>query len=472
MPDRPDPDVLRLLAELRADDLPVHAGRTLAYVFDSGLDEVDQVAREAVAAFAGTNGLDPTAFPSLLAMENDLVGFAADLLDAPDGVVGTVTSGGTESVLLAVKAARDARPDVARPSMVLPDTAHAAFHKAAGYFGVEARSVPTGPDFRADVAAMAAATDDDTVLLVASAPSYAHGVVDPVGEIASVAAERGARCHVDACIGGWVLPFAAAAGRDVAGVDLRRRRCQLDLGGPAQVRLRAQGDVAAPPPHRRAAPAAVLRLGGLAGLHDAQPHDAVDALGRAAGRCLGGRPVAGRRGLPTAGRGGVRRHRRHRPRRRRDRRGLGRRPARLHARRARHRRDLRPVHRGRRDVRARVAPAAADLLPRPPAHHPRVHQRGAARRTSTTSSLLCGSRSPRPSPPVRSASTRRSRRSSRRSIPRPSPTPTSTGCSLRPGWPGPTAAWRCRLAGRRSTRSSTWPRRLCARRCCWRSSTG
>ncbi|HET9420904.1 MAG TPA: aminotransferase class V-fold PLP-dependent enzyme [Nocardioides sp.] len=216
MSDRPDPDVLGLLAELRADDLPVHTGRTLAYVFASGMDEVDRVAREAVAAFAGTNGLDPTAFPSLLAMENDLVGFAADLLDAPDGVVGTVTSGGTESVLLAVKAARDARPEVARPAMVLPDTAHAAFHKAAGYFGVEARTVPTGPDFRADVAAMAAAAaDGEVVLLVASAPSYAHGVVDPVGEIAAVAAERGARCHVDACIGGWVLPFAAAAGRDV-----------------------------------------------------------------------------------------------------------------------------------------------------------------------------------------------------------------------------------------------------------------
>jgi sphinganine-1-phosphate aldolase len=118
-------------------------------------------------------------------------------------------------VLLAVKAARDARPDLDRPAMVLPDTAHAAFHKAAGYFGVMARTVPTGPDFRADVAAMTAATDDDTVLLVASAPSYAHGVIDPVGEIAAVAADRGARCHVDACIGGWVLPFAAAAGREV-----------------------------------------------------------------------------------------------------------------------------------------------------------------------------------------------------------------------------------------------------------------
>jgi glutamate/tyrosine decarboxylase-like PLP-dependent enzyme len=99
--------------------------------------------------------------------------------------------------------------------MVLPATAHAAFHKAAHYFGVEAVLVPVGPDFRADAAAMAAAIDDDTVLVVASAPSYAHGVVDPVTEIATAAAARGVRCHVDACIGGWVLPYAARLGRTV-----------------------------------------------------------------------------------------------------------------------------------------------------------------------------------------------------------------------------------------------------------------
>ncbi len=215
--DAAPPDEIRArLRTLQSADLPVHGGRTLAYVYDSGLAEVDRVAREAVAAFAGSNGLDPTAFPSLLRMENDLVAFAADLLDAPAGVVGTITSGGTESVLLAVQGARDARPDVVRPSMVLPSTAHAAFHKAAHYFGVEARLIPVGADFRADAAAMAAAVDDSTVLLVASAPSYAHGVVDPVGAIAAIAAERGLRCHVDACIGGWVLPHAARAGRTIA----------------------------------------------------------------------------------------------------------------------------------------------------------------------------------------------------------------------------------------------------------------
>ncbi|KRF35123.1 pyridoxal phosphate-dependent decarboxylase family protein [Nocardioides sp. Soil805] len=200
---------------MQAADLPVHGGRTLAYVYDGGDPEVDRIGREAVAAYAGSNALDPTAFPSLLQMENELVGVACGLLDAPASAVGTVTSGGTESILLAVQGARDARPEVERPSMVLPATAHAAFHKAAHYFGVEAVLVPVGADFRADAAAMAAAIDDRTVLVAASAPSYAHGVVDPVTEIAAAAAAAGVRCHVDACIGGWVLPYAARLGRAV-----------------------------------------------------------------------------------------------------------------------------------------------------------------------------------------------------------------------------------------------------------------
>lgn len=207
--------VIDRLRAMQTGDVPVTGGRTLAYVYDSGLAEADAVGREAVAAYAGSNGLDPTAFPSLLTMENELIGRAAALLDAPDTAVGTVTSGGTESVLLAVQGARDARPDIDRPRMVLPVTAHAAFHKAAHYFGVEAVMVDVGPDFRAMPEAMAAAIDDRTVLVVASAPSYAHGVVDPVTGIAAAAAAKGVRCHVDACIGGWVLPYAARLGRSL-----------------------------------------------------------------------------------------------------------------------------------------------------------------------------------------------------------------------------------------------------------------
>lgn len=208
-------DVLARLARMQAADVPVTGGRTLAYVYDSGIEEADRVGRAAVAAYAGSNGLDPTAFPSLLEMENDVVGFGLDMIGAPTEAVGTVTSGGTESVLLAVQGARDADPRQ-HPNMVLPSTAHAAFHKAAHYFGVEARVAPVRPDHRADVDAMAALVDEDTVLVVGSAPSYAHGVIDPITELAALASSHGIRCHVDACIGGFVLPFARRLGRPVA----------------------------------------------------------------------------------------------------------------------------------------------------------------------------------------------------------------------------------------------------------------
>lgn len=206
------PDEVReALTALRARDLPTHGGRTLAYVYDSGLTSADEVGREALAAFCATNGLDPTAFPSLLQMENDLVGVAGRLVDAPAGFAGVVTSGGTESILLAVLAARDARPEVTAPTMVLPTTAHAAFHKAGHYFRVEPVFVDVDPvSKRADATAMAAAIDERTVLVVASAPSYAHGVIDPVEPIAAASAAAGVRCHVDACIGGWVLPHLRA----------------------------------------------------------------------------------------------------------------------------------------------------------------------------------------------------------------------------------------------------------------------
>ncbi|MEU8139335.1 aminotransferase class V-fold PLP-dependent enzyme [Streptodolium elevatio] len=201
------------LAALRAADLPVHGGRTLAYVYDSGLGaETAALAEAAYASVAGVNGLDMTAFPSVVALENEVVGTTARLLGGTADTVGTVTSGGTESVLLAVLTAREharATRSVTNPQLVLPVTAHAAFHKAAHLFGLETVALPVdGRTFTPDPAAVAAALGERTALVVASAPSYAHGVVDPVAEIAGLAAGRGVLCHVDACIGGWLLPYA------------------------------------------------------------------------------------------------------------------------------------------------------------------------------------------------------------------------------------------------------------------------
>jgi glutamate/tyrosine decarboxylase-like PLP-dependent enzyme len=203
---RTDDDVLAALAALQRHDLPTRGGRTLAYVYDADIPGLDDLAAAAHATAMHANALDPTAFPSLAAMEGDLVSSAAALLGGGPATVGTVTSGGTESCILAVAAARDAAPRRTAPRMVLASSAHAAFHKAAHYLGVAADVVDVDPaTLRADPAAMAAAIGPDTVLVVASAPSYAHGVIDPVPEIAAAAAERGVRCHVDACIGGWIL---------------------------------------------------------------------------------------------------------------------------------------------------------------------------------------------------------------------------------------------------------------------------
>jgi sphinganine-1-phosphate aldolase len=220
----PAEQVLAELRELRSADLPTHGGRLFAYVYDPAVAGLDELARAAYAISAHVNGLDPTAFPSLLAMENALVMSAGRLLGGGPGttapeVVGSVTSGGTESLILAVKAARDAHPEIARPRLVVPTTAHAAFAKAAHYLRVDLDVVPVGADLRADPAAMAAAIGPDTVLVAASAPSYAHGVVDPIAQIAAAAAERGVRFHVDACFGGWVLPYLKRLGAELPDFD-------------------------------------------------------------------------------------------------------------------------------------------------------------------------------------------------------------------------------------------------------------
>ena len=201
-------EVLGDLSDRHSTDVPTHGGHTWAYVYDSGLPDLDATMDGARSMYAAVNGLDPTVFSSIVALENEVIGAVLDLTQAPDGAVGTFTSGGTESCMLAVKAARDARPDVARPNLVAPTTIHAAFVKGCEYFGLDMRLVPVDPQtFRADPDAIAAAIDDDTVLVVCSAVSYAHGVCDPVPEIAATAAQRGVPCHVDGCIGGWVLAW-------------------------------------------------------------------------------------------------------------------------------------------------------------------------------------------------------------------------------------------------------------------------
>ncbi|NUP05198.1 MAG: aspartate aminotransferase family protein [Polyangiaceae bacterium] len=217
-------EVYAALEKKRRGDVPWRSGRAFAYVYDGG-PEIEEVAKKAYMAFLTENGLDPTAFPSLLTFENDLIAIARTHLHGGPEVVGTFTSGGTESIMLAVKAARDlakAKRGVTQPKMIVPITAHAAFHKAGRYLGVEVVATAVDPvTFRADVAAMEAAVDERTVLLVGSASGYAHGVVDPIAAIADLAQRRGLYCHVDGCIGGFLLPYFARLGESVPDFDFR-----------------------------------------------------------------------------------------------------------------------------------------------------------------------------------------------------------------------------------------------------------
>ncbi len=203
-------DILARLRELRAGDAPTHGGRVLSYVYDPGLAELDELAADAARLMQPVNGLDPTTFGSVAALERDLLSFVRGLLHGDFEVVGTVTTGGTESCLLAVKTARDvwvAASGTGQPRLVIPVTAHAAFQKAAHYFGLALDLVPVSDEGVVTVAAIEERLGHDVALVVVSAPSYPTATLDPVVEVAALASARGIPLHVDACIGGLVLPF-------------------------------------------------------------------------------------------------------------------------------------------------------------------------------------------------------------------------------------------------------------------------
>jgi glutamate/tyrosine decarboxylase-like PLP-dependent enzyme len=218
-------EIFERLEAYRADDVPWREGRVWAYVYDPG-PAAEGVIKDAFMAYLSENGLDPTAFPSALRLENEVVAMARAHLHGDDAVVGNFTSGGTESIFCAVKAARDfaraTRPGVREPEMVLPETAHAAFQKAGHYLGVRPVLAPVDPrSFRADPAAVRAAITPNTVLLAGSAISYAHGVVDPIEALGEIALERDVWLHVDGCMGGFLLPYFRRLGEPVPLFDFR-----------------------------------------------------------------------------------------------------------------------------------------------------------------------------------------------------------------------------------------------------------
>jgi glutamate/tyrosine decarboxylase-like PLP-dependent enzyme len=212
-------EVFERLEAFRAGDVNWRSGRTWAYVYDPGR-EAEEVIKQAYTMYLSENALDPTVFPSVLRLETELVSLAAHHLNGDERVVGNFTSGGTESIMLAVKAARDyaraRRPAVREPEIILPVTAHAAFQKACHYLAVKpVRVAVDTTTFTADPDAVRRAITPDTILLVGSAVSYAHGVVDPIAELGRLALEHGLLLHVDGCMGGFLLPYFRRLGVDV-----------------------------------------------------------------------------------------------------------------------------------------------------------------------------------------------------------------------------------------------------------------
>lgn len=215
-------DVLGRLESARTNDVRWKDGRAFSLVFYPG-EDIYSLVRDAFLLYFSENALNPSAFPSLRKFETETAAMLCDLMRGGPQAAGNMTSGGTESILLAVYAAREwarkHKPDVSEPEILLPVTAHPAFDKAAHYFGLSIRRIPLRDDYRADPSALPGLISRRTILIAGSAPQYPQGVVDPIAEMAAVAEKNDILFHTDACVGGMTLPFVRMSGRPVPDFD-------------------------------------------------------------------------------------------------------------------------------------------------------------------------------------------------------------------------------------------------------------
>jgi sphinganine-1-phosphate aldolase len=213
--------IFKALAQKKDADFKWKKGRIFTSIYDAG-EEAQEVIYDAYKMFLSENVVDPTLFPSLRDMENEVVSMCADLLRGDNKTSGNLTSGGTESCLLAVKTAKfyakKKNPNI-QAEVILPYTIHFAFLKACEYFEVKPVMVPVTGDFKADIGAIERAINPNTVLIVASAPSYAYGAIDPIAEIGQIALKYNKLFHVDGCIGAFVLSFNRKAGFSLPDFD-------------------------------------------------------------------------------------------------------------------------------------------------------------------------------------------------------------------------------------------------------------
>ena len=211
------------MIEASRDDLPWRTGRTHKTAFHAS-DDVLEVVEKTYTKYLGDNALYTGFFKSLWKFEKEILGMTAEMLNGDAATAGITTAGGTESNLIAVKAARDYarthRPLARAPEILCARTAHPSFNKAADILGLTVVRVPHGADYRADVAAMANAVTDDTVMIVGSAPCWSFGVIDPIPALAELATGHGLWMHVDACVGGFISPWIRRLGYPIDDFDL------------------------------------------------------------------------------------------------------------------------------------------------------------------------------------------------------------------------------------------------------------
>jgi sphinganine-1-phosphate aldolase len=215
-------DISADLVALKNDDYDWRGGRVPIYVYFDN-DQLLTVARNAYGLYFSENALGGRAFPSLVRMEEEIIRTSLTLFHAPEGAAGSFTSGGTESIFLAMKSARDRfraiRPNGPSPTVIVPQSAHPAFNKAGHYLDVEVIRAQISRDLRGDVKAMRDAIDDRTAMVVGSAPCYPYGVYDSIAELGELAIARGLWLHVDACLGGFLAPFAKEEGYPIPDFD-------------------------------------------------------------------------------------------------------------------------------------------------------------------------------------------------------------------------------------------------------------
>ncbi len=216
-------EVLGDIEARRARDPDVHGARLFGLVYPSGRADLETLIEQVNRQFLFANALNPFKFVELAAMEAEVLGAVGSLLHVPEGGGGAMTAGGTESILMSMLVQRERAKarGVVRPKILAPLSAHPAYAKAAHYFEMDLVQVPLDAQYRADVGAASELIGPDTAVVIASAFSYPYGIMDPVPELAALAAAHGVGCHVDACIGGFVLPFLERIGVAIPPWDFR-----------------------------------------------------------------------------------------------------------------------------------------------------------------------------------------------------------------------------------------------------------